>query len=128
MTPVNPSLAIAALLAALAFLTHWLVGGRRVVRPLLAVPDLDPASRWLTYLCWHITTVLLLVMALTLALGSVGLVGRDALVVDAVMATSISVLSVVIAVRAGIPPLRFPSTYLLGGVAAAAIVGLVQTT
>lgn len=59
--------AASALVALMAFLTRGIVGRKLAVRRLLAATDITPASRWLNYLCWHIVTVLQIVMAAVLA-------------------------------------------------------------
>ena len=83
-----------------------------------------PASRWLNYICWHIVTVLLAAMAISLAFASFGRLSRDAVMLFAIFAASISVLSFAIALRGGVHPLRFPSTYLLAIVAVLDVAGL----
>ena len=50
---------LAAAMALLTTLVHTFAGGREVARPLLASNALPPASKWLNYYCWHITTILL---------------------------------------------------------------------
>lgn len=119
--------AVSALVAFVAFLTHGIVGSKFAVRPLLAATDITPASRWLNYLCWHIATVLLIVMAGVLACAAADQISRDAVIPVLIMAFAISILSVAITLKAGIHPLRFPASYLLGMVAVLAVLGLVST-
>jgi hypothetical protein len=121
---MNTGFAGAAAAAFVAFLVHWQVGGRHAARPLLAATELPAASKWLNYLCWHIATILLLAMALTLASASVGWIHADAVRLLAVMAASISVLSIAVTLRAKIRPWRFPSSYLLAAVAAFSLWGI----
>lgn len=116
-------LLLAGVAGLVTFFVHWQVGGRYAARPLLAARDLTPASRWLNYFCWHIVTVLLLIMAFALLLGAFGRASQSTARLVAVIAASISVLSVAITLRAGIPPLRFPASYLLAIVAALALAG-----
>lgn len=110
-------LAVASLAAFVTFLVHWLVGGVHAARPLLKAKDLTAGSRWLNYFCWHIVTVLLLIMAALLAFGAARRVSADALALVAVIAASISILSIAVTLRARINPLRFPASYLLAIVA-----------
>lgn len=117
----------AALVAFAAFLTHSLIGSKYAVRPLLSATDITPASRWLNYLCWHMATILVLVMAATLTCVAADLISRDAVIPIAIMAFGTSILSIVITLRAGINPLRFPASYLFGMVAILAVLGLVST-
>lgn len=111
---------LAAGLAALTFLVHTFVGGRVVARPLLADGHLPRASKWLSYYCWHIATVLLAAMAATLALlasGAFPFARGPALLFFGALSALLSVLSVGVAVRGGINPLRFPSTTLFAAIA-----------
>ncbi len=59
-------------------------------------------------------TILLMVMTATLACAAANQISRDAVVPIAIMAFSTSILSIAITLRAGIHPLRFPPSYLLG--------------
>ncbi len=94
------------------FLVHTFAGGRVVARPLLADASLPRAAKWLAYYCWHIATVLLLGMALAFAWCAM-LPGGEALAAAAtLLAAALSPLSMVVALKGGINPIRFPSTSL----------------
>ena len=110
MNPTILWLAVAA--AGATFAVHAFVGGPVVARPLLADRGLPPASKWLNYYCWHVTTVTLLF--LTGALAGAALDARfEPLAVFAMALTlALAVLSAAVALKAGIHPLRFPSTSL----------------
>lgn len=108
------TLGLASLAAFSSFLVHTFVGGRYAARPLLDARDLPKAAVWLNYFTWHIVTVHLFIMASILALGAVGRVQQDAVFLVGVFAASISVMSIAVTLKAGIHPLRFPASYLLG--------------
>ncbi|MDO6730380.1 hypothetical protein Q4577_10140 [Marinovum sp. 2_MG-2023] len=54
-------------------LVHFFVGGRDVARPLRADRSLDPMVRDVLWFCWHIVSVVLLLMAVFFGLDAVGL-------------------------------------------------------
>lgn len=120
---MNPIVLLAALAALISFFVHTFVGGRYAVSPLLE-SALPKATIWLNYFCWHIVTLTLLVSAAVLGCVAIGLLHRDAGLVVAIIASCISVLSVVVTLRAGIPIHRFPASYLLGSTAVLAFWGL----
>jgi len=102
----------AAAMSALTFIVHTFVGGVVVARPLLADTGLPPTSKWLNYYCWHITTVVIAFIAagfIWLALhpgDPILLIGLSSLT------AALSALSLAVALKASIAPLRFPSTSL----------------
>lgn len=121
---MNEILSLASGVNFVTFLVHWQVGGIYASRPLLAAKDITDASRWLNYFCWHIVTILLLIMTGVLALGAFERVSNDAIAIVALIAGSISLLSVAVTIRAGIQPHRFPASYLLASVAALSLAGI----
>ena len=120
---MNAVLVLASLSAFVSFCVHTFVGGRYAARPLLAATDLPRAAIWLNYLTWHIVTVHLLVFTIVLACGAAGLVHRDAILLVGILAACVSATSVAVTLKAGISPLRFPASYLLGVTAALSIWG-----
>ena len=121
---MNGILLLAALVSLVIFFVHWLIGGIYAARPLLAAKDISPASRWLNYLCWHIVTILLLIITATLGLAALGRASADTVILVAVIAASSSILSVAVTLRAGIRPYRFPASYLLATVAVLSTAGI----
>lgn len=120
----NLGLAVAAVLSLVTFGVHVFVGGIYAVRPLLAARDLSAASRWLNYMCWHMVSVFLFVMATAFAAAGLGRLSADAAALLTILAASFSSVSVAVTLKAGIKPWRFPASYLLAAVAAAGCVGL----
>ena len=98
-----------------AFVVHTFVGGRFVARPLLADRSLPPASKWLNYFCWHVTTALLAAVTVAMAWAAFDERLMPVVAFTGVFAVISSVLSAAVALKARINPLRFPSTSLLAG-------------
>ncbi|MGF1548971.1 MAG: hypothetical protein ACFBQW_00290 [Sphingomonadaceae bacterium] len=115
---------LAAVIAAATFAVHIFVGGVFVARPLLMSGALPPAAKWLSYYCWHVTTILLAAMAGVYAAAAFGAMSADAAVLMTVLAASFSVLCVAVALKGRVRPWRFPASYLFALVAAAGIWGL----
>ena len=104
----------AASVAALTFYVHTFIGGRIVAAPLLEDTYLPKASKWLNYYCWHITTLYILISIGCLAWIAFHPNEIFALVVIAIQTTAFALLSALVAIKGGIPPLKFPSTSLFG--------------
>lgn len=108
----------AAAMALVTFAVHTFVGGKFVAQPLLANTDLPKASKWLNYYCWHVTTVMIAFVAaafawLAITTGQTSVAGQTSAVVFLSLQTAAaSLLSVFVAIKGGIHPLRFPSTSL----------------
>lgn len=117
----------AAALGVVTFAVHTFVGGVHVVRPLLAAPDLPRTSRWLNYYCWHITTVLLLYMSLGFAWAAMKAEAAPVAFFLTALAPPLSALSVGVALRGGVNPLRFPSTTLFALMSLAGATGVIMT-
>jgi hypothetical protein len=99
-------------MATITFAVHTFVGGRFVARPLLASKDLPEASKWLNYYCWHITTVMIAFIAAAFAWLAVTPGHASLIVFLSSLTAAVSVLSVVIAIKGHIHPLRLSSTSL----------------
>jgi len=123
---MNIFVVLATLACATAFIVHTFVGSRYAVEPLLASQSLPRASKWLNYLCWHIATAHLFIMTCCLAAAVAGLAGREAVLITAVLAASISIVSVAVTLKANIAPWRFPASYLLGTVAVLSLAVLLK--
>lgn len=115
---------IAGGLALTTCAVHVFAGGVHVVRPLLAASDLTRASRWLNYYCWHIVSLLILVMAACFFLAAYDPGSRTLAGLFTLLAAALSALSAAVAVRGGVAPYRFPSTSLFAAIAAVGAWGL----
>lgn len=105
----------AAFVAAITFCVHTFVGGPIVAGPLIRNQDLPEASKWLSYYCWHIATLVIAALAVALFWLSGtddDALRRPAVVFFATLISGLAGLSVVIALVGSINPLRFPSTTL----------------
>jgi hypothetical protein len=76
------------------------------------------------YYCWHIVTLLLLFMSAAFGFTALNPERPDVAVFASALAGPLSVLSVAVALRAGIPPLKFPSTTLFAIIAALGWAGI----
>jgi hypothetical protein len=54
----------AAAVSALTLIIHVVAGGRQIARPLLADQALSADVKYTLYLCWHLVTIVLSMMAL----------------------------------------------------------------
>lgn len=104
---------IASGLAAVTFCVHTFVGGIYVARPLLFDIDLPRAAKWLAYYCWHIATVLLAFTALGFLAEGIWPSDKRLSIFLTITCFATSALSVYVARKGEIHPLRFPSTSLL---------------
>ena len=101
----------ASVISALTFLIHTFAGGKEVARPLLADNSLPPASKWLNYYCWHITTVMLAFMAA--GFGWLAYMpNMPSLIWLSALCFALCILSAWVAIKGGINPLKLPSTSL----------------
>jgi hypothetical protein len=115
----------AAVTSAATFYVHSFVGGPLVAGPLLATNALPPASKWLNYYCWHVTTVLLAFLTgafVWLAMHP----DIPSLVFLLLLCAALSALSALVARKAGIAPWRFPSTTLFAAIATLCAFGLMS--
>lgn len=67
---MNIPLLIAALLAGGITLTHLILGGREIARPLLAAEGLRGVPKYTLYYCWHLVSLTLAAMALAFLLAA----------------------------------------------------------
>ena len=124
-TAVNAGFAAAAVLSLITFAVHTFVGGRFAARPLLDAHDFDKASRWLNYMTWHMVTVLLLVMPIGYGVAAVRPGSADVAALLTLIAAILSPLSIWVAMKGGIAPWRFPSSWLFALIVVAALWGYV---
>ncbi len=122
---MNIGFAIAALLSLITFATHTFVGGIYAARPLLAAHDFDKASRWLNYMCWHMVTAVLLAFTAGFAWAALRPEAVEVAALLTALALPLSGISVWVALKGGIPPWRFPSSWLFALILAAGLWGLV---
>ena len=112
---------VAAAVAAITFYVHTFIGGDRVAQPLLADESLPLATKWLSYYCWHLVTIMIAAMTMFFAAVASFGIASPLVLAFSLFCLSCSGLSAIVAVKGGIAPWRFPSTTLF------AIVGLAGT-
>jgi hypothetical protein len=115
----------AAATAFTTFCVHTFIGGIYVARPLLADEGLPRASKWLAYYCWHLVTLMLAAVTLVYAALAVPVIASDIALSLSLFCLCCSALSIAVAIKGRIPPLRFPSTSLF---AALGLIGLAGAT
>ncbi len=114
-------LVAAAGLAGVTLLVHTIAGGRAVVAPLLRDRSLPPASRWLNYYCWHLTTLLIGFVGCGFVWLTTAPLNPDrwsVLIALCVVTSSSALWSMAVARLGGFNPFRLPSTSLFLGIAA----------
>lgn len=114
----------AAAVSVITFYVHTFIGGPRVAAPLLANKDLPKASIWLNYYCWHITTILILAIGGSFAYVAMNMSRPELAVFSTGFTGIVSLLSVAVALKGSINPLRFPSTSLFASICLLGVVGL----
>ena len=102
----------AVVLSLVTFYVHTFIGGPRVAAPLLANQDLPRASKWLNYYCWHMVTLYLFLLGGGYAYVAVRPDKPELVVFLTILNIQFAVLSVIVARKGKINPLRFPSTSL----------------
>lgn len=103
---------IAVALSLIAFCVHTFMGGKRVAEPLLEDRGLPKASKWLNYYCWHIVTIYLLFIGGAYAYVALNPDKPELVVFLSILNIHFAILSVIVARKGKINPLRFPSTTL----------------
>ncbi|MEW6989129.1 hypothetical protein AADZ91_00455 [Colwelliaceae bacterium 6441] len=114
----------AVVVSFITFLVHTFVGGPRVAVPLLENTTLTLASKWLNYYCWHITTIYTFLMGGGYAYVALNPNKPELVVFLSILNVSLATLSVLVACKGNINPLRFPSTSLFSIVSVLGIISL----
>jgi len=114
-------------MAFITFAVHTFVGtGFAVPELLRAERSLPKATVWLNYMCWHIVTGVLFILASCMAAASVSLIHPDSMFACIACFAWISVMSVLVTRKAGIPMYRFPASYLGGLTALLGVMGFAR--
>jgi len=98
--------------AASTFCVHVFVGEIHVARPLVADTALPKAAKWLAFYCWHLVTLMLAALSLYLLAVALSWVSAELAFYMGLFCIACSALSVLVAIKGGIAPWRFPSTSL----------------
>ncbi|TNE62366.1 MAG: hypothetical protein EP335_12285 [Alphaproteobacteria bacterium] len=60
---MNSYFLTAGLFSALTAFIHMRFGGREIAGPLLAARDLHPVAKYTNYFCWHMVSIVIVMMA-----------------------------------------------------------------
>jgi uncharacterized membrane protein len=123
---MNGFLLAAAIVSLITFLAHLFWGGYEIVNPLLKAPDLQEVPKLTTYYCWHIATLVLLVM--TCAYAYVSLVQPDfpLTVTITSIAAACALLSIALIVMRQLKPLDYPQWLFFIPITLFGVLGLIS--
>jgi len=119
---INPGYAVAAAVSLLALGIHVFVGGRLMVRPLLAT-DLPRQAKWLLYLCFHLASLMVLTMAIVFGWAALSFLGRPAAMVLTGVAFGAMLLSLFVSLRGRLALQLNPPVFLYAVIFAGAFWG-----
>lgn len=115
---------IAAGISALTFGIHVLIGGRRVVRPLLA-SDLPQQLKGFLYLGWHSASVAIAAICAGFIAAAESPARKEYALLATIVAAGLVVAAIITSAKLKLPPARFPVIPLFVLVCATGVAGLV---
>lgn len=113
--------------AALSLITcglHVFVRGPVVARPLLASQDLRTVAKYTNYYCWHIVTLVLLLMSGSFVISAMT-GGHDLAWLAFVQAIAFMLWSLALVARKRLDPVKVPQWALFLSIASSAVLGLI---
>jgi hypothetical protein len=119
---INPGYAVAAVVSLLALGIHVFIGGKLMVRPLLAC-DLPRQTKWLLYLCFHLASLMVLTMTLVFGWAALSFLGRPAAMVLTGVALGAMLLSLFVSLRGRLALQLNPPVFLYAMIFAGAFWG-----
>ncbi len=122
---MNPYLTAAAAIAFVTFLVHLIAGGHWIATPLLAAADLRRVPKLTSYYCWHLVTILLLAMSISLAYAA-RTPNRALVVLMLALAASFCLLSLAIVATFRVKPHRMPQWMFFLAIAILLSLGLAR--
>jgi hypothetical protein len=108
---INPGYGVAAAVSLLALGIHVFIGGKLMVRPLLAA-ELPQQAKWLLYLCFHLATLMVLTMTAVFGWAAVSFLGRPAAMVLTGVAFGAMLLSAFVGLRGRLALTLNPPVFL----------------
>jgi hypothetical protein len=112
--------------AALSLFTagvHFFAGGREAARPLLVSRELPAVPKFTAYYCWHMVTIVLLVMAGAFAYSAISAV-KDAAALATLLAMAFAAWSLAMTGWKRLNPMYFPQWALFIPIAGTGIMAL----
>lgn len=121
---MNWFLFAAAVVSLITFFVHTFVGGYQVAKPLLNASGIQETTKLTTYYCWHICTILFLVM--TCAYAYVALLQFDIPLTVTVtsIAAGCALLSIGLITVLKLKPLDYPQWIFFIPITLLAVLGL----
>lgn len=120
---MNPWLTAAAMLAAITTIIHLVLGGRDVVRPLMA-STLPEEPKLTLYLCWHVVTIVLAGLTVCFLLPALGTGSHDLAWVATTGALLLTLWNGALIALFRLSLLGYPQWALFGPMAALGFLGL----
>lgn len=123
---MDPWFLTAAGLTLTTALIHLFAGGSEVARPLLASTDMGTVPRLTAYYCWHVTTLVLLVMAGGFAFVGFHPVETSLAVALTGLAAAFAALSLIMIATQRVGLLALPQWILFTAIFVPALLGLLS--
>jgi hypothetical protein len=120
---MNAWMIAAAVLSLLTAAVHFFAGGREIARPLLASCELHAAPKFTNYYCWHMVTIILVVMAGAFAYAAMT-GARDIAVLATLLALAFASWNLALIAWKRLSPVYFPQWALFLPTAAAGLMAL----
>ena len=120
---MNIGLLVAAVLTLATWAIHTFLGGPAVARPLLE-SEMEEVAKYTNYYCWHIVTLVLIVMAGGYGYAAFVPGGADVAVLLTLLSVGFTVWSLVLVAWSKRTALELPQWTLFLGISVAAVWGL----
>lgn len=120
---MNAWMITAAVLSAFTAAVHFFAGGCEIARPLLASRELRAVPKFTNYYCWHMVTIILVVMSGAFTYSAM-IGARDMAVLATLLALLFAVWSLAMIAWKRLNPMRFPQWALFLPIAAAGVMAL----
>lgn len=120
---MNAWMMTAAVLSLVTAAVHVFAGGRDVARPMLASCDLHAIPKFTNYYCWHMVTMILVVMAAAFVYAAM-IGARDIAILATLLAMAFASWSLALIAWKRLNPVHFPQWILFLSIAAAGIMAL----
>jgi len=123
---MNTFYLVAAVASVGVALTHFILGGREIARPLLRARDIHDVAKYTNYFCWHMVTIVLVGLAAAYAWAAVYPDGYELAVAATVLCVLFALWNLALIFWKGQSLFRMPQWILFVLVAIPGIWGAVQ--